>query len=289
MADAIYGQLAGLLNTFGLGSLLSTDADGNPSGWLADQIRQGVDTPEELWIAIESTDVFRERYGVIMAQRQARARGENVAVMSPAEVMANEAAFAQKAAYYGLPRGTYDSYKDFQGYMMRGITPEQFEQSALRSWQRVNEAPAEVRQVFGEWYGPQGDSMLTAYFLDPEHVTANVERITSTAVAGGYARHYGFNLAQEKAYELAGRSLSDDRLAQGFSRIQQQQDLFRETQAEQTDLQAGVEGVQAEFDLSGDAATQLQRRVAERSAAFAGGQGGGALTRQGVYGLGSAE
>lgn len=290
MADAIYGQLAALLNQFGLGQLMGIDAAGNPTGWLADQIRQGVDTAEELWVAVESTDVFRERFGAIVAQRQARAAGQPVAVMTPAEVIAAEQSFAQKAAYYGLPPATYDSYKDFQGYLARGISPEQFEASALRSWQRVQQAPPQVRQVFAEWYGPRGDAMLAAYFLDPDHVTANINRITEAAVAGGYARKYGFRLAQDKAFELAGRGVSDDQLAEGFSRIQSQADVFRETATERQDLQAGVEGIQAEFAMPGQGAERIRRRVQSRQAAFgAGSQARGALSRSGVYGLGAGE
>lgn len=288
MADKqTYANLSSLLTSLGLGSLMSTDGAGNPQGWLVDQIAQGVDTPEELYAAIEQTDVFRQRYAVITEQRQRAAAGEVVTVLTPVQVRQNEERFKQLATYYGIPTGAYD-YKDWQALMAKGVTPEAFEQSSLRAWQRVQSAPAAVKQVFGEWFGPQGDGMLAAYFLDPTHMTANLERITSAAVAGGYARRYGFSLSQQQAFELADRAIADSDLATGFANIQARSDVFRESATETTDLQAGREGVQAQFSLDGESVRKIESRLEQRAAAF-GGSGGAGRSSRGVVGVGAAE
>lgn len=288
----VYGQLAALLRALDLGTLVSTNPDGSPSGWLAQQIQNGVDTSEELYLAVEQTDVFKQRYGVITEQRRRAALGEPVQPLTVADVRQQESQFRSVARYYNMPQALYDHYTDFQDLMLAGVTPQQFEASGAQAYARVAQAPQEVKDVFAEWFGPQGDSMLAAYFLQPDKVTANVSKIVDTAIAGGVSRQYGFGIDRQTAATLADRGVSPNDLAAGYSQIQQQADLFRKTvgEANGPDLTAQDQGVKAQFNLpgGGEAAAQLARRVETRKAAFQGG-GGAMLDQRGLIGVGGSE
>lgn len=286
----VYAQLAAILRSLDLGELVGTTASGSPSGWLANQIQAGVDTDDELYLAIEQTDVFRQRYGAIVEQRRRAAEGEPIQPMTVADVRRTEDQFRSVARYYDLPRSMYDHYTDFQEMILEGITPEQFEASAARSYAAIQAAPPEVRQVFAEWFGPQGDSVLAAYWMQPDKVTANAGRIVDTAIAGGISRQYGFGIDRQTADTLAYRGVTPNDLAAGYSQIQAQADLFRESISESRDLTQAREGVAAQFNLPGGGQAQrdLRQRVQGRIAQFQG--GGAALTRAtGVVGVGAAE
>ena len=66
MAES-FESLASYLTSLGLADLFTIDANGNPGGFLYDQMVNGVETPGELQIALESNDLFKKRYKIILS------------------------------------------------------------------------------------------------------------------------------------------------------------------------------------------------------------------------------
>jgi len=116
-----FGALSAYLSQLGLGSLFALDANGQPSGWLWEQIKTGVDTADQLTLAIESTPEFQTRYGVITEMRRRAAAGEPVRVPTIGQVREYEDTVSRVMRQAGMPTWFYDSYTDAQDLMLKGM------------------------------------------------------------------------------------------------------------------------------------------------------------------------
>lgn len=288
MADTtVFQSIASLLQSTGLGELFSY-SNNRPGGWLWNMIQSGVDTPEELWAAIEQTSTFRNEFGVIFRMREAQARGEPVRVPTVSEVMDAREQIRTVLAWNDIPDGVI-SRERIDDYITRGITPEQVATVLGNAYLKVAQADQAVRDVFAEWFGPSGDSMLAAWFLDPENINANTERLAEMAFIGGMARTRGWEVDRQTASRLVDRGLGADAVYQRLTDIEAQQGLFDETIAERgEDLSAGREGMEAAFDLSGESRARIARRLRTRTLQFSGG-GGAVASNTGFTGASAAE
>lgn len=188
---------------------------------------------------------------------------------------------------YGLPPGFYDDRADIADLLgNKDLSLPELQNRIEKGYARVSNAPVEVRNTFAEWYGPDGDQALAAFFLDPDKANPILERAVQVGSIGGLARATGINLARAKAerifeFGFTGEQ-SQARLADLFSR----KDLFRETITEGDDMALEEEGVDAIFGLDSNAENAMRTRLDERNA-FGKGGGGAVLARTGT-GFGSA-
>ena len=284
-ARSIYQMLSSFLRDLGLGELAQTTADGDPAGWLWQQMQAGIDSAEELRVAIESTDVWRDRFGVIVEQRQRAAKGEPVQVMSVDEVVAYERSVAQLMRQAGLPPTFYDSYQDFNSLILSGMSVAEVDQRLGEAWNRARNVAPEVRQAFEDFYGAgQGDSALAAFFLDPERTQATLDKASRAAYAAGMGERYGIGLSRQRAEDIATGPLTEGGIVQGLEQVNRMGGVFTESLGETTDLTAGREGVDVVFDGSADAQTAIDRRLAARRSGDRSSTGGAALTNRGLVG-----
>lgn len=283
-----FNTLASQLQSYGLGALFSVKADGSPSGWLWDQIKSGVVNDAELMSALEQTDVFRDRFSVIVAQQERAARGEPVYVMSPAEVLDYEkrATAAMQSAL--LPGWFYDEPTDFNEFILNGITVPDIEDRLEQAYEYVTNAPDEVRAKFEEYYGVgQSDAALAAYVLDPNRTLARLNRAKRSAYTAGMAERYGLTVSRSVADRIADLPRNESGLVEGLRRVSQQAGLFEQALFENDQITAG-DALAAEFDGDADALRALERRRIRRGAGDRVATGGAVVTHEGFTGAGSS-
>jgi hypothetical protein len=288
-SQAMFNMLAQQLRQMGLGQLFQVDAQGQPSGWLWNQMQAGVDTAEELGAAIQQTDVFRERFGVIVEQQRRAAAGEAVYVMSPAEVIQYETTARQMMRKAGLPPTFYDKPEDFNQLILADISPQELDQRLGQAFEYVQAAPPEVRDAFREFYGvTQGDAHLAAWALNPERTLVDIERATRTAYAGGMAKRFDISLSRAASERIAALPRTEAGITEGLTQLAQQANVFEEGLFEVGDISAENQGIAAVFEGDADAAREMERRVIRRRSPDQSSTGGAVLTNQGLIGSASA-
>jgi len=260
-----------VLSKYGLESL--TD-------WAMDALVRGL-SEAEIVQEMRNRPEFDQRFPGI---KQREAAGLNA--ISPGEYVEYETRASQLAKFYGMP---FTLGRQQVAALISGdVSPTELEARIQGGYNRVASAPAEVRDWFSQMYGTKGDQALAAFFVDPDLSAPELERFAAAAEAGGYATMAGFGLGRDQAETVARLGLSRDQVAQGMAGVGQQAGLFDETITESVDLQAGREGVDAQFGSSDQARQAVQRRADQRAAAFAGSNETTA-TQQGVIGLGTSK
>ena len=283
----VYRELESYLQAIGLGSLMQTDSNGNPTGWLWEQVKSGVTSSASLEIALRQTPEFQQRFGIILEQQRRAAAGENVYVMTPAEVLAYEVDVSQAFRTAGLPTSFYDTPGELHQYLSNNLSGEDVVGRIETAFNYVVTAPPEVRAKFEEFYGVgQGDIALATYILDPDIAVRELEKAGRTAYAAGVAERYDIQLARQQAERIAETPLTNVGISEGLQQIAAQAPLFAESVGEAVDLTAEETGVAAVFEGSGEARTALERRLAQRQAVNRATVGGAITTSAGVVGLG---
>lgn len=282
-----FRTLASYLDSMGLGQLFSVDAQGNPGGWLWQQLQEGVDTPEELRARVEQTDVWQTRFAVIVEQRKRQAAGQPVQVMTPAEVVEYEQTAAQMMRRYGLPTWFYDEQSDFNKLILNGLSPAELESRIGGAYNQIANIDPTIREQFSQFYGVEGDAALVAFFLDPDKTEAQLDKVALASRAGAMAKEFGLELTRDQAelFSLFDRTAAG--VAQDLTEMNAQSGLIREGYGEAEDLDSTVV-----FDavVRGDAESRrlLEGRALRRQANARAGAGGGLATQEGLIGLGTA-
>lgn len=272
-----FNQLANVLQSYGLGSLFNVDENGNPSGWLWDQILAGVTSPEELTFALEQTPEFKNRFSVIFDLRARAANGENIQVPTVSQVLDYETKYAQAMAAAGAPAWFYDSPEDAHNAMRNNISVTQVVDRIDVAYGQLRSMPPEVQQVFAEYYGDAGDSALLAAILDPKKTLAELDRANRAAFTGGIAKQMGVAVAKEQALQYSQIERSQQQIEADLQKAAELQGLTvaqaGEAQGGLTDQSAfGAAAMGSAQDLANLEARLTRRKLEQAST------GGGALT-----------
>lgn len=270
--------LKALLDRYGLGSL---------AAW-ADQVLIQNLSEEEILLQLYDRPEFKAAFPEIEA-RQKRAMDEGISLrpISAEDVINMRSTYRQMLRSYSAPPGLWDSNDDFFQWIVGDKSPSEVEFQLKLATERVYQAAPEVRQMFDELTGNQGDTALFAFFLDDQKAPAVLEEMVQQAEAGGAARRFGFNLSRPRIEELAAYNVDYGQALTGFAQLDEMRGLFEETLYEAVDYKAEEEGVEATFGLGPGAAEKLQRRAGERTAQTAG-AAGGVREERGATSLGGA-
>lgn len=282
-----FAMLASYLAEAGLGSLFSVDSQGNPSGWLWDQIKNGVDSEERLLMALETTQEFRQRFKVIFDMRERANRGENVAVPKVSDVLEYERQFRSVMSQSGVPAWFYDQPEDAHQAIKDNLSIEQIAERVDESYNVINQMPREVRDVFSEYFGDATDGALVAAVLDPNKTLASLQKATRAAAAGGFARRQGFEIAQTQAenYATLGRTLPQ--IQADIAAVSNLRPLETAAAGEADTIGAGAAFEAGAMGRS-DVQQQLDARLMTRRLGQAQSAGGALTSQEGVVGAGSA-
>ena len=289
--QTLFQQISIYLSSMDMTGLFSINSDGSPGGWLWQQITTGVDNEAALQIALESTPQFQARYGIIQEMRNQAAQGTAVHVPNVAEVREYEQQVTAMFRQAGLPEYMWDNWSDTHQYLSQNLSASEIEQRLGQAWERVRNTDPNVRAQFGEFYGTlDGDAALAATFLDPTRTMASLERQSRAAYTSGMGRRMGIDLDRQLSERIADLPRTDAGIMEGLNQLNQLQGsgIFQETISETDDLTTQGTGVDAVFDGSGVANSQMERRTIERNAARAAVPGGALRTQRGATGLSSA-
>ena len=231
--------------------------------------------------------VFAQKFPEFEALRQAQNAGANVYVPSVEEVLELRRSYSEIMRQAGLPTEFWDEPTDFVGLIVNQRSPRELAHVVNEGWERVTNAPSEIREAFADLYGIDGDSALAALFLDPERAAPMLIQMARTAEVEGTATRFGAGLGLARAERVASLELSRREIEQGFQSLDNLASLFQETITESDDLTLEGIGVDAAFGLAGGAQRTLERRRAARLALLSGG-GGAIETREGIIGAGTA-
>lgn len=271
--NSALAYLRSVLDEYGLGDL---------AGWAADELRKGYDDVVVLQ-HLREQDAFKSRFKVIFDRQD-----KGLPAISPAQVIEYERTAAQLMGRFGMPRGFYDNPADFHDLLLKDVSPAELQVRLEQGYAQVVSAPQEVRDVFRDFYGVDGDNALASFFLDPEKSQPVLETKLAAAQDAGAGRRFGFDLNYDQADRLARVGVGQDQAAKGFLQLNSQAGLYHEGFGEHTDLTAEEEGVRATFGLDAEAQRVVDRRAQGRQAQFGGG-GGASDGKTGVSGAGSAD
>ena len=293
MADEnlTFRQLASWMNSIGLSSLFSYE-NNKPSGWLWEQVKNGVTSDAELLVTLQDQPEFQQRFPIIAEQQAEAAKGNFVGtVMTPEDVLLYEQEVKTIMRTAGLPSTFYDEPEDFVDLMRAGVNPVDVGKRINESFEVIQNAPSEVRDMFDEYFGVgQGESALAAYVLDPDMVTDRLERQRNMAFAGAVGARYDIELTKAMAEDVATAAGSLEAVQAGMESLGQRTQLFGDTIGEGSSLSLEREGLAGEFGIDtgvsqSEAQQAMDRKLSERRAL--GRQAGGAVvTQEGVTGLG---
>lgn len=270
--DAL-ARLSMLLSNYGLSGM---------EGWIKDKLVNG-SSEAEITLELYEQPAFKARFPVIDARR-----AKGLTPVNVAQVLEYEQRGREIMRIAGLTSAQFTSSDYLQSLMGLDVSLSELSDRINEGLVRVQSAPPEVRVAFGSYFGTTGDAALAQLFLDPNIAVPELEKMASTAVAGGVGARFGLQLAKGIAAEIADTGASDQAIWQGFAQLDTLKSLFEETISETTDLTAENQGVKAVFNTGPDAANTLERRALTRANQFRGG-GNAAASERGVMGLGVAD
>lgn len=267
-ASAIIGNA---LRSLGLDSELD---------WATGVLRQGLG-PDEVLLQLRERPVYKQRF---RANEERRKRG--LPQLSEGAIVQYESSVRELARRANLPANFWDSTDDFVDMLANDWSPAEVAARINDGYAKVAQVP-EVRAVFRQYFGADGDGALASWFLNPARAEPLLMRDVEMARFGGAGSRFGFGIGANVAARAIDRGVSGDQAAQGFEQLAGMRPLFAETITERNNLMAEAEGVSAVFGLDATSADKVRRRQQERSAAFSG-SGGAAFTNQGFAGFGQA-
>lgn len=215
--DQLLGQLKGaqrdaasalisLFTTYGLQSLAPK---------IIDMIKQGFSS-DTMSLMLEKTPEYQKRFAANVARQK-----KGLSVLSPAEYIATERAYAQVLTQSGMPKGFYDHQTDYQKFLENDLAPTEL-QDRVKLWQQeALKDPAglaAIRKITG-----LGVSDYAAYLMDPSRATPLLTKTAQAVSFAAAAGRHGYNISKQLATQYGNLDVNADQAEQGFATIQQVQ------------------------------------------------------------------
>jgi hypothetical protein len=253
--------LSDLFTQYGLGSL---------AGVITGYIKQGY-SADAITVLLSQTPEYKQRF----AANDIRIK-KGLPALSPAEYIATERSYRQVMSAAGLPVGFYDS-NSTSPFLANDMSPTELKQRVDTATTAVNQAPQEVKDYFGQWYGT-GD--MIAYALDPAKAEPLIEQRIKAAEAAGVGKTQGVSLTQQQAEGIGSNTnLSLDQIQQGMGFVGQNAASTAKLDQIYGDNVTQDDLVKEVFQNDGQAAQKRQKLASKERAAFngSGAAGGTAL------------
>ena len=222
---------------------------------------------------IRQTEQYKARFAGNVARRNA---GFNA--LSEAQYIALENSYRQVMRASGLPTGFYDSGDDFNALIGGDVSVAELSSRVNEGYLAVQQANPQVINEMRRLYGVD-DSMLAAYFLDPEKATPMLLRQARSAqIASEATLQAQQELSAATAEELAVAGITQQQARQGFQTIAEAEELFVPLVGTTEQAITQEEQIAGVFGTSAAAQQRIRQRSRERQAAF---QAGGQFAGQG--------
>lgn len=168
---------------------------------------------DAITLQLQQTAAYKKRF----AANDIRVK-KGLAVLSPAEYVANEAAYAQVRRQFGLPRGFYDSKDDTDKLIGFDVSPAEWAERARDAQEKYMLGPAENRAWWRDHYG-RTDAEAIASILDPEKALPLIDRRLAASAIGGAALAQGLSVGRTQAEYLGASGVTGDQARQGYGEI----------------------------------------------------------------------
>lgn len=198
-----YAALKGLFNSYGLGSLAGKIYDYVKNGYGADTIA----------ILLQDTKEYKERFKGNEARTKA-----GLAVLSPQEYLATEAAYRQILNAAGLPKGFYDNPADFAGWIGGDVSPTEIQKRVDQAVAWTSQADPATLQALKSMYGVDA-AYVTAYALDRTRALPLLQKQARAAEIGAAAIRRGLAASRTDFENLATYGITGEQAEEGFGRI----------------------------------------------------------------------
>lgn len=230
--------------------------------WAMGALARGLSETQVLQ-EMRQTPEFMARFPAIALRQQA-----GLAPISPGEYVEYERRVAQIMRDAGMPPQFYDQPQDFTDLLVADRSAAEVASIVQDGYLRVRMAPPEVRDVFADWFGADGDAALAAFFLDPDRAKPALLRMADEAFVGGWGQRYDLDVTRDLATEITEVGRAGE-APQVFEQVAQQQPYFDETVTETQDLTT-EQGIRAGLGLDADSTRQVKARREQRAAQFGG-------------------
>ena len=248
---------------YGLESLADTITDLVRKGYKSDTIS----------LMLQDTDAYKKRFAANEARKKA-----GLAVLSPAEYLATEAAYRQVMSAAGLPKGFYDSTDDFTKFLANDMSPSELNQRVAAAEKSVANTDPMYQDQLRKLYGLSNGEMI-AYALDPDKALPIIERRAKAVDYATAAAQQGVNVGLQPSEYYAGLGVTEAQARQGFSQIAQTMPTYEKLQniygSEGQDVLGNLQA--AAFGGTGQAAAEqdILKKRRQEIGQFSGSAGAG--------------
>lgn len=250
--------LKSLFGTYGLGSL---------AGKIYDYVKQGYGA-DTIGILLQDTKEYKTRFSGNEARTKA-----GLAVLSPADYLATEAAYRQILSSAGLPKGFYDNPADFTRWIADDVSPTEIKSRVDLAVAATGQANPEYKNALFQMYGiNEGD--LTAYFLDRKRAEPILKKQAAAGAIGAAAIRRGFaaNTLDLEGYATLG--ITADQAEQAYAQISEGWDSMLGIAGRYGSSWSQREAEQEVFTPGASSASEKGKRLkSQERAQFAGSRG----------------
>jgi hypothetical protein len=201
-----------LFESYGLGTLAPQIVNFIKSGYSADTIA----------ILLRDTDEYKRRFAGNITRQKA-----GLPVLSEAEYLSTERAYAQIMQQYGLPSGFYDSYSDFSDFIARDVSAAELEGRVGVASRWATTATPETARALRDLYG-LGSGDLAAYALDPDRALPLLEKQARAVSIASSAYLQGLSQTRGYAERLAGLGVTEEGALTGYAQVAEMLPTFQE-------------------------------------------------------------
>lgn len=245
--------------------------DGNEILSALKKVPGGLEGNEDvITMAIRDTNTWKDRFGTIMETR----RKNGLPAISEQEVLSTESAYRQVLDYYKLPKGFYDSYKDFQSWIAKDVSPDEIRERAGLVDQHLNNTDPTFIKAFKKFYGiSKGD--LAAYMLDRSRGVELLRQREQAAVIGGEGLGQGLDSVNRKFSEkLVDKDIGRQEARQAFNRVAMEEKDMKVLAARDGETLTEKGMIRAELGLAPGVQKKMDKLKSRERARFGGSSGG---------------
>ena len=230
-----------------------------------DYVKNGF-SPDTISVLLQDTAEYKQRFAGNEARKKA-----GLAVLSPAEYLATEAAYRQVINQAGLPKGFWDTQKDFAELIGKNVSPSEVQGRVEMAVRATTLAPDEYKQALKQM--GLGEGEMVAYWLDKDKSLPILKQAEATAQIGAQALSQGLSFDTRYSQSLAQRGITADQAAQGYSAIANElegMNTLGSIYGQQWNQRLSEEAM---FEGSANALGQKRRLASQERGAFSGSVG----------------
>jgi len=190
--------------------------NGYDLGSLAGQIKtmlvNGYDN-DTISLLLQQTDEWKQRF-----QGNEVRKKNGLAVLSPADYLATEAAYRQVLVAHGAPQGFYDQHSDFAQWIGNDVSAQEIDSRAKTVSAHLDNADPNWLLAAKQFYNIDR-STAWAYFLDPGKGSDLIAKQSAALAVGASAMDQGLSTNVDRAKSIADMGVTEQQAQQGYSQI----------------------------------------------------------------------